>query len=156
MQKDYAPETSKKQTDENLNWLLDELLKLAKSTHPHSKQASCVWLLAVIKGSGDKEPIRQKLQQIQDVFMDLLCENNGKLQRCEYKKSSLQLQYFSAYSLVQFDKIMKRYSVFSVKRTEEDAHIFKRLKNYYVVFHCLILVDGSIHFRINHYIERLI
>lgn len=75
---EYLPETSQTPTSHNLDWLLDELLKLAKSTHPNSKQASCIWLLAVIKGSGDKEPIRTKIQQIQDVFMELLCENNGK------------------------------------------------------------------------------
>lgn len=74
----YIPETSQTQSDDNLNWLLDELLKLAKSTHPNSKQASCIWLLAVIKGNGDKEPIRQKIQQIQNVFMELLRESNGK------------------------------------------------------------------------------
>lgn len=78
-QKDYSPDVLQDQSDENVNWLLDELLKFAKSTHPNSKQASCIWLLAVVKGIGDKEPIRQKLQQIQDVFMELLCENNGKI-----------------------------------------------------------------------------
>lgn len=76
---DYAPETTQKQLDDNLNWLLDELLKLAKNTNPNSKQASCIWLLAVIKANGDKEPIRQKIQHIQNVFMELLCESNGKL-----------------------------------------------------------------------------
>lgn len=35
--------------------------------------------MAVIKGNGDKEPIRQKIQQIQNVFMELLCESNGKI-----------------------------------------------------------------------------
>lgn len=73
----YKPDTTEIQSDENLNWLLDELLKLAKSTHPNSKQASCIWLLAVIKESGDKEPIKEKIQQIQNVFMELLCESNG-------------------------------------------------------------------------------
>lgn len=74
----YLPETLQNQTTDNLEWLLDELLKLAKSTHPNSKQASCIWLLAVIKGNGDKKPIKQQIQHIQDVFMNLLCENNGK------------------------------------------------------------------------------
>lgn len=76
---DYSPDTTLIQSDENLNWLLDELLALAKSTHPNSKQASCIWLLAVIKGVGDKLPVKEKLQQIQDIFMDLLCENNGRI-----------------------------------------------------------------------------
>ncbi|CAH1974017.1 unnamed protein product [Acanthoscelides obtectus] len=77
---DYKPETSEVQSDDTLDWLLDELLKLATHTHPNSKQASCIWLLAVIKGCGEREPITKRLQRVQNVFMDLLCENNDIIQ----------------------------------------------------------------------------
>lgn len=36
--------------DNNLDWFLDELLTLASQPHPNTKQASCIWLLAVLKG----------------------------------------------------------------------------------------------------------
>lgn len=63
--------------DTQLELLLEELLKLAKATHPNSKQASCIWLLAILKGCGERKPITERLQRIQDTFMDLLCENSG-------------------------------------------------------------------------------
>lgn len=74
---DYHPDATVSQSDENLSWLLTELLKLAGQTHPNSKQASCIWLLAIIKSYGEREPITARLQQIQNTFMELLCENNG-------------------------------------------------------------------------------
>nr|CAH7763652.1 unnamed protein product [Callosobruchus chinensis] len=77
---DYRPDTSEPQSDDTLDWLLDELLKLAAHTHPNSKQASCIWLLAVIKGCGERQPITKRLQRLQSVFMDLLCENNDIIQ----------------------------------------------------------------------------
>lgn len=64
--------------DAQLELLLEELLKLAKTTHPNSKQASCIWLLAILKGCGERKPITERLQRIQDTFMDLLCENSGE------------------------------------------------------------------------------
>lgn len=75
--KNYVPNTSEALMDDNLDCLLDELLKLAKQPHPNSKQASCIWLLAILKGCGEREPITKKLQSLQNTFMDLLCENNG-------------------------------------------------------------------------------
>lgn len=69
------------ETDEDLphlEWSLDELLDLANQTHPNSKQASAIWLLAVLKGCGRRQPITNKVKILQNVFMGLLCENNGK------------------------------------------------------------------------------
>jgi proteasome component ECM29 len=75
----HVPNTTEVMVDDNLSWLLDELLKLANQTHPHSKQAACIWLLAILKGCGEREPFTNKLQLLQNTFMDLLCENNGGL-----------------------------------------------------------------------------
>ena len=74
----HVPNTSEPMMDDNLECLLDELLKLANQLHPNSKQASCIWLLAVLKGCGEREPISKRLQLLQNTFMDLLCENNGE------------------------------------------------------------------------------
>lgn len=76
---DYLPQTSEPLPDDNLEWLLDELLRLATQTHPNSKQASCIWLLAVVKKCGERQPIKQRLQLIQRSFMNFLCENNGRV-----------------------------------------------------------------------------
>lgn len=75
---DHLPQTNEILPNDNLIWLLNELLKLASQPHPNSKQASCIWLLAVLKGCGEREPITKQLQLLQNTFMDLLCENNGR------------------------------------------------------------------------------
>ncbi|KAJ8933932.1 hypothetical protein NQ314_013688 [Rhamnusium bicolor] len=69
---DHTPATSDSLPNGNLEWLLDELLKLSKQTHPNSRQASCIWLLAIIKGCGEREPISERLQILQNTFMDFL------------------------------------------------------------------------------------
>lgn len=76
---DYIPPTDKSVPNDNLEWLLDELLLLTKQTHPNSRQASCIWLLSIVKGCGQREPITERLQALQNAFMDLLCETNGEL-----------------------------------------------------------------------------
>ncbi|KAF7270517.1 hypothetical protein GWI33_016522 [Rhynchophorus ferrugineus] len=78
--KDYAPSTTERLEDDHLDWLLEELLRLASQTHPNSKQASCIWLLAVIKGCGEREPIKKRLQELQNTFMGFLSENNDIVQ----------------------------------------------------------------------------
>ncbi|CAH0555694.1 unnamed protein product [Brassicogethes aeneus] len=82
--KDHAPSVNDRVNeplpDDNLEWLLDELLAMAKKPHPNSRQASCIWLLAVIKSSGEKDAIGNRLTPIQRTFMDLLTENNDIVQ----------------------------------------------------------------------------
>ncbi|CAG9821949.1 unnamed protein product [Phaedon cochleariae] len=77
---EYVPVTSEAQPDDDLEWLLGELLSLVGQTHPNSKQASCIWLLAVIKGCGQREPITKRLKLLQNAFMELICENNDIIQ----------------------------------------------------------------------------
>ncbi|KAG5880535.1 hypothetical protein JTB14_026768 [Gonioctena quinquepunctata] len=77
---DYVPLEEGSQPEDNLEWLLDELLKLVEQTHPNSKQASCIWLLAVIKGCREREPITKRLKLLQRAFMNFLCENNDIVQ----------------------------------------------------------------------------
>lgn len=64
---------------ENLEWLLQELFKFSKLPHPNVRQATCIWLLALLKSSPDKEPIKKSLPRIQNAFMDFLGENNGTI-----------------------------------------------------------------------------
>lgn len=62
---------------ENLEWLLEQLFKFAKQPHPNVRQATCIWLLALLKSCPDKEPVKNSLPQIQRAFLDFLGENNG-------------------------------------------------------------------------------
>ncbi|XP_019760174.1 proteasome adapter and scaffold protein ECM29 [Dendroctonus ponderosae] len=77
---EYSVNSTDPVIDENLEMFLDDLLKLAAQPHPNSKQASCIWLLAVLNGCGKREPISKRLQIIQNTFMKLLCENNDIVQ----------------------------------------------------------------------------
>ncbi|CAG9861828.1 unnamed protein product [Phyllotreta striolata] len=78
--KDYMPIVNEPQADDSLEWLLNELLNMAKMSHPNAKQASSIWLLAVIKYCGEREPITKRLKLLQNVFMEFLCENNDIIQ----------------------------------------------------------------------------
>lgn len=78
---DYVPENTMMDSpnEENLEWLLTKLLEMVTQTHPNSRQASCIWLLALLKNCGERESVKNKLQVIQKAFMTLLSENNGML-----------------------------------------------------------------------------
>lgn len=67
-------------SDDNLNWLVDELLQFASQTHPNARQASCIWLLALLKHCGTRDAIKSRLKDLQNAFMDLLGENNDVVQ----------------------------------------------------------------------------
>lgn len=40
-------------------------------------QATSIWFLALVKNCPERQPIKKKLQELQNVFMDLLSENSG-------------------------------------------------------------------------------
>ncbi|CAH0727922.1 unnamed protein product, partial [Brenthis ino] len=81
-----------KQNDELLKWLLLELFKMGKHPHPHSRQATSIWLLALLKNCPEREPINNSLQQLQDMFMDFLSENSDIVQDVASKGLSLVYQ----------------------------------------------------------------
>ncbi|KAJ2947108.1 hypothetical protein O0L34_g16457 [Tuta absoluta] len=81
-----------KENDELLEWLLDELINMSKNPHPHSRQATSIWLLALLKSCPEREPIKNKLQPLQDCFMDLLSENSEIVQDVSSKGLSLVYQ----------------------------------------------------------------
>jgi len=66
---------------EELEWLVTQLTeKLSRSTHPNIKQASCLWLLSLVKHCMTQEAVQSKLSAIQDAFMGLLGDNNDLVQ----------------------------------------------------------------------------
>ncbi|XP_032510836.2 proteasome adapter and scaffold protein ECM29 [Danaus plexippus] len=81
-----------KENDEILKWLLLELFKIGKHPHPHSRQATCIWLLALLKNCPERAPIKNSLQQLQDTFMEYLSENSDIVQDVASKGLSLVYQ----------------------------------------------------------------
>ncbi|KAG7160614.1 Proteasome adapter and scaffold protein ECM29-like [Homarus americanus] len=64
-----------------LTWLLGELLdKYVRQTQPSVRQATCIWLLALLKRCRKKPIIQQRLSGIQQAFMSLLGDNNATRQ----------------------------------------------------------------------------
>ncbi|CAH0749868.1 unnamed protein product [Diatraea saccharalis] len=81
-----------KENDKLLEWLLEELVKIGRHPHPHSRQATSIWLLALLKNCPEREPIKTKLQSLQNVFMDYLSENSEIVQDVASKGLSLVYQ----------------------------------------------------------------
>ncbi|CAH2107601.1 unnamed protein product [Euphydryas editha] len=81
-----------KENDDLLKWLLLELFKIGRQPHPHSRQATSIWLLALLKNCPEREPIKSSLQQLQDMFMDFLSENSDIVQDVASKGLSLVYQ----------------------------------------------------------------
>lgn len=99
---DYTPEDTmmEKPNDDNLEQLIDDLLRFATETHPNARQAASIWLLALLKSCPDREPIKSKLQQIQNRFMDLLAENNDIVQDVASKGLCLVYDYSKSEDLL--------------------------------------------------------
>jgi len=67
--------------DSELEWLLAQLTdKLTQSSHPNIKQASCLWLLAIVRHCLTQAVVQSKLLKIQAAFMGLLGDNNDLVQ----------------------------------------------------------------------------
>lgn len=66
---------------DTLTWILGELLdKYVRQTQPSVRQATCIWLLALLKRCRTKPIIQQRLSSIQQAFMSLLGDNNDLVQ----------------------------------------------------------------------------
>ena len=64
-EEDFTEEEEEGQREE-LGWLLNKLTgELTLSTHPNIKQASCLWLLAVVKHCIRQEVVKTHLLDIQ-------------------------------------------------------------------------------------------
>lgn len=69
------------QSDAEVELVLNALIdKHTLSTHPSEKQASCIWLLALVKQAKDHPLIKNSLMKIQSAFMGLLGDSNDLVQ----------------------------------------------------------------------------
>ena len=68
-------------SDNQVQYVLTALIdKHTLSTHPSEKQASCIWLLALVKQAKDHELVKSSLMKIQSAFMGLLGDSNDLVQ----------------------------------------------------------------------------
>ncbi|CAH1134863.1 unnamed protein product [Ceutorhynchus assimilis] len=111
--------------DENLDWFLDELLKLTRQQHPNSKQASCIWLLAVLKGCGNRKPIEKRLKVIQNTFMNFLCENNDIIQDVASKALCVMYDLFKSEELLSALVNQLTLGTRNVKQVTSDTKLFE-------------------------------
>ncbi|XP_015601340.2 proteasome adapter and scaffold protein ECM29 [Cephus cinctus] len=68
------------ESNQLLAFVLDKLLKTARIPHPNSRQAVCIWLLALLKHNAKRKHLIDRLPEIQSTFMDFLSENNDIVQ----------------------------------------------------------------------------
>lgn len=66
-------------SDEMLTWFLIELVRKVNEPHAYLKQASAIWLLAIVKNCSKRKPVVDNRQILQLAFTDLLSEDNGRL-----------------------------------------------------------------------------
>lgn len=99
---EYKPTNTQKKgpSNEILEWVLMELIKYASELHPHAKQASAIWLLALLKSCGEREPVKKQLTTVQNVFMNLLGENNDIVQDVASKGLCLVYDYSQSEDLL--------------------------------------------------------
>uniref|UniRef100_A0A8D8X2I5 Proteasome-associated protein ECM29 homolog n=1 Tax=Cacopsylla melanoneura TaxID=428564 RepID=A0A8D8X2I5_9HEMI len=80
------------QTLDLLQWVLTEILdNIVPVVHPHSRQASCIWLLTLFKRCHHLDPVSQSLVRIQSAFMDFLSDNNDIIQ--DFASKGLAIVY---------------------------------------------------------------
>ncbi|XP_063216942.1 proteasome adapter and scaffold protein ECM29 isoform X2 [Bacillus rossius redtenbacheri] len=75
--------------DNDLDWLLERILALVPEPRPSSRQAACVWLLALLRHCGSRAPVTAHLDALQRAFMDLLADSNELVQDAASKGLAL-------------------------------------------------------------------
>ncbi|XP_072904697.1 proteasome adapter and scaffold protein ECM29 [Hemitrygon akajei] len=75
-EREYIPPDTIKVNDV-VPWVLDEILKkYIVSPNPHIRQASCIWLLSLVKKLSQHKEIKSHLKEIQGAFISILSEND--------------------------------------------------------------------------------
>ena len=80
-EENYLSTTDAQASDKEMQLVISELTdKYTLSSHPSEKQASCIWLLAMVKHAKDHTHVKNNLMKIQSAFMGLLGDNNDLVQ----------------------------------------------------------------------------
>jgi proteasome component ECM29 len=78
---DFQPAVAADFSDGHVGWALDQFCgPLARSTHPSERQASALWLLAVVKYGQGLAAVRARLADVQAAFMQYLGDGNDIVQ----------------------------------------------------------------------------
>merc|ERR1712223_867441 len=115
-------------SDKEIKYVLDELVdKYTLSNHPNEKQASCIWLLALVKEAKDHHLIKERLMEIQSAFMGLLGDSNDLVQDAASK--GLGLVYDNCSEDLRERMVKSLLSTLmegqkSVKKVDQDTKIF--------------------------------
>lgn len=64
--------------DEAFEKFLNALIRLVPEPNPHARQASSVWLLAVVKHCSYRPAVMNQKQMLQYAFTELLSDDSGK------------------------------------------------------------------------------
>ena len=113
-----------------LDWLLAQLTEcLVVSTQPSTKQAGCLWLLAVVKQCVNHSAVQARLPTIQRAFMGLLGDNNDLVQDAASKGVAIvyeACQEEQRDGMVNnlLDTLLGRKSQ-EVKKVNEDTKVFE-------------------------------
>lgn len=79
---------------ETMQELIDMIVnKYATSPVPYVRQASCIWLLSLVKYSGDHKVVQANLKGIQMVFMNMLAEADDLTQEVASKGLGLVYEH---------------------------------------------------------------
>ena len=66
-------------SEDEMEWYLTTVLdQYVVSSNPHVRQASSIWLLAVVKKCSSHQALQSRLKKLQSAFMQLLSENDGE------------------------------------------------------------------------------
>ncbi|XP_053321854.1 proteasome adapter and scaffold protein ECM29 [Spea bombifrons] len=75
-EEDYHPPADVKVNDE-VPWVLDQVLnKHVVSINPHVRQASCIWLLSLVKKLNKHQEVKSKLKETQSAFISILSDSD--------------------------------------------------------------------------------
>ncbi|XP_058950151.2 proteasome adapter and scaffold protein ECM29 isoform X1 [Pocillopora verrucosa] len=81
-------------TDEIMQELTEKIInKYATSPTPYVRQASCIWLLSLVKYSGNHKVVQANLKEIQMVFMNMLAETDDLTQEVASKGLGLVYEH---------------------------------------------------------------
>uniref|UniRef100_A0A336L3V3 CSON003432 protein n=1 Tax=Culicoides sonorensis TaxID=179676 RepID=A0A336L3V3_CULSO len=72
--------TKIQRNDKIFDWLLDEIIKIVPEPYPNSRQATAIFLLALVKNCSNRTPIQTRKHILQDSFIELLSEDNELVQ----------------------------------------------------------------------------
>lgn len=115
-------------SDETFDWLLDEIIKVVPEPYPTSRQASAIFLLALVKNCSGRISIQKRKHILQDAFIELLSEDNEMVQDVASRGLSLIYSMCDAGTQEQLSsKLLEKLigNKRQVMKVNEDTKVFE-------------------------------